>query len=215
MSEKEFTSGQLAAIVGMSPASLRTWQERGHVEFARPEDGKWWKYDEVSGLRVAVMLKLTTLGISPALASIVVEAQTPVIVGHNDRRFLAVAMRPGLPGVESGGYAFSSSRNFADFQFAQNWNHADWFDDEARMRGEFDTSALTDIPPVMFILDLRQICGAVKRRMDNSEQSQYEREIREICTLAATGTPELAEDFILHRKSKREVMDYFLKSRKS
>ena len=137
--ESLYTSGEVAKIIGVPHPTLRSWQQRGLLNFVRlaedlepgsadeeairngeakpDEDGflawRWSRFTQSEIWQVAVMLELMRSGISAKLASVLVEQHRPTIFGLC--RLLCIARHGDL-------YAARTATDLEMLEHEANWH---------------------------------------------------------------------------------------------
>ncbi|MCX6620335.1 MAG: hypothetical protein NTY38_04530 [Acidobacteria bacterium] len=171
--KEQYTSGEIALAIGMPHPTLRSWDQRGVLNFLRDisdadndiRRGQWARFTKSEALQIAVMYALTRAGIAPALAASAVEHawRGPILDGTMRSQFLCVA-RAGEA------YAFTIGPSPESIMLAANWvNGGEW---RVKWLSEDFTAvspAEPGVPANLTFLDMSQIRGRVSEELRKCE----------------------------------------------
>lgn len=119
MTKATYTTGQAAEILNIPHPTLKTYYQAGLLDFVRVgQDGsfqarRWIRYEAHEIIRIAVMVELIHSGVSPKLASALVDyVRVGLVPLHN--KYLCVGRIDSL-------YTFTTAHGLADLEYGDQW----------------------------------------------------------------------------------------------
>lgn len=104
----EWSAGAVAAMLGISPSTLRTWDRRYGLGPSRREAGRHRRYDAADVARLRRMVELTGQGVTPAAAAATVLGRPPTRQPRSGGGRGIVPARGG--GARARGFARAAAR---------------------------------------------------------------------------------------------------------